>query len=482
MRSRFVWLVSAAALVVALVVWLGGGAAGYRAAAVFDSAKGIVPGQLVKIAGARVGTVTAVRLVPGPRALIEFSVDRRFAPFHADARCRILPEGLISENYVECDPGSPSSPVLGAAGRDGLPTVPVAHTTVPVSLQDVLNIFSLPVSERLGSLIDELGIGTAGRGTDIAAILRRVNPALTQGDRVLAILDRQTAQISGAVTQMRSVMGALAARSTSVRSFVDHAASVASVVAAHGAALQAGVARLPGLLERLDHGLAPIDRVAVQGTPLLVDLQAAAPGLLRLTRVLPAFVVAGGPAVTALGQATGRGIGTLRVARPLVDQLARLAPVARSVLPSLDRLLVSSRDSGAFEGLRLLYSLATDSGGYDATSHYVTALIVPFPSCLSDPALAGCSHAYSAPAQGSIPINGSGAGPVAGAIRSRAAHRPRSAGHRAGAGRGSGAPGLLGGSTGSGGSGHGGPPGPVPVPSLPKLESSLRPLLSYLLR
>ena len=70
---------------------------------------------------------------------------------------------------------------LPRSPRDGLPTVPLQRTTVPVSLQDVLDIFSLPVDERLSVLINELGIGTAGRGTDINAILRRANPALDAG-------------------------------------------------------------------------------------------------------------------------------------------------------------------------------------------------------------------------------------------------------------------------------------------------------------
>jgi len=43
--------------------------------------------------------------------------------------------------------------------RTGLPTVPLAQTTDPVSLQDVLNVFALPTDQRLRALITELGIG-----------------------------------------------------------------------------------------------------------------------------------------------------------------------------------------------------------------------------------------------------------------------------------------------------------------------------------
>jgi virulence factor Mce-like protein len=393
-------------IAVALVLVSSSGASSYLAAAEFDTAQGMVPGQLVKIAGARVGTVTAVKLEPGPHALIEFSVEPKFGPFHADASCQILPEGLISENYVQCDPGSPSKPSLQVSQRDRLPTVPLGHTTVPVSLQDVLTIFSLPVDQRLSVLINELGIGTAGRGADINAILRRANPALTQTDRVLGILGSQNQQLAGAVSDMRSVLGSLAKHDDDVRSFVDQGATVAATTANHQAGLEQSVERLPPLLSQLQTNLVPLNRVATAGGPLLSDLQAAAPAALTLTRTLPAFAKAGTPAVNALARAAAKGSVAVGAAKPVSVQLTKLASVAPAVLTLTDQLLVSSRDSGAFEGLlRLLYSLSTDSGAYDSISHFVTALIVPFPACLADPTTTGCSHAYDAPAQGSTPIN-----------------------------------------------------------------------------
>lgn len=407
MRARALTVLILAVLVLAVVALVGSSGGGsYRAAAVFDSAEGMVPGQLVKIAGARVGTVTAVKLLPGPHALIEFSVDRRFGPFHADASCQILPEGLISENYVQCDPGSAGQPPLQGSAGASVPTVPLARTTVPVSLQDVLNIFSLPVDERLSVLINELGIGTAGQGTDINAILRRANPALTQTDGVLTILDSQNQQLGDAVGDMRTVLGSLAQHNRDVRAFVDQGAVVATTTAQHQTALAESVARLPPLLTQLHTNLGPLNEVAEDGGPLLQDLQAAAPGLLTLTRTLPAFADAGLPALNALGHAAAKGTVAVKAASPVVHQLSRLAAVAPQVLTLADELLVSARDSGAFEGaLRLLYSLSTDSAAYDSISHFVTALIIPFPTCLADAATPGCSHAYDAPGQGSVPIN-----------------------------------------------------------------------------
>ena len=161
-RAGLLILVVVAAGIVAVIA-ASGGSDTYRFAAVFDTADRIVPGQQVKIAGAVVGSIDDVQLVPGPKARIVMSVKHQFAPFHDDATCTILPEGLISENYVQCSPGSSVAPAL-TRGSDGIPTVPLTHTTVPASLQDLLNAFSMPTDERIQALIGELGIATAAAG------------------------------------------------------------------------------------------------------------------------------------------------------------------------------------------------------------------------------------------------------------------------------------------------------------------------------
>jgi hypothetical protein len=82
----------------------------------------------------------------------------------------------------------------------------------------------------------------------------------------------------------------------------------------------------------------------------------------------------------------------------------------------LDRLLVSTRSAGGIEGtLRVIYALATASGLYDDLSHIITFLVGAAPRCLvaqrAGPDLPGCSHKYSAPGHGLIPVNAPACGP-----------------------------------------------------------------------
>ena len=127
--ATLVVVAAAAAAVIAVVSASSGShSSTARFDVIFDDARGLVGGQLVKIAGANAGEIDNVVLTSGFKARIEATVDRRFMPFHADATCTIRPEGLIAENYLECDPGTAASPVLGSSGgtrrRSRSPTRP----------------------------------------------------------------------------------------------------------------------------------------------------------------------------------------------------------------------------------------------------------------------------------------------------------------------------------------------------------------------
>jgi len=117
--------VGAAALVSA---GAGGSGGGYRVDAIFDNASQLIPGQDVKIAGARVGSVRDVVLTPDRRARIVMDVDPRFAPFRSDADCTIQPQSIIGEKFVQCSPGTPRGWPLRGDG-DAAPTVPARART-----------------------------------------------------------------------------------------------------------------------------------------------------------------------------------------------------------------------------------------------------------------------------------------------------------------------------------------------------------------
>lgn len=414
MRRASALLAAGAVLALVLLLRGGGGEEPYRLAAVFDTAKGMVPGQVVKVAGARVGKVTAVRLAPGPAARMELEIDGERGPFRADASCRILPEGFISENYIDCDPGSAGEPPL-RADAGGLPTVARARTSVPLALQDVLNVFSAPTPQRLQVLLSNLGMGLAGRGDDLNTLLRRANPSLTQARRALAVLGAENERLGEAVDATDEVLAQVARRRSDVRAFVGRTAEVARTTGARRDALRRTVGDLPATLRATRTALASLRDAGRELRPTLARVREAAPAVTELASDLPAFTTAARPALATLRRSATVGRPVVRRSRTTVKRLRGLTRAAADELPGLDDLLVSLRDTGGIEALMNVgYKLAAMSAAHDDVSHMAGVFIGIQPQCFAAPDADGCLHGYDAAGSGTIPINAPSAGPQTG--------------------------------------------------------------------
>ena len=189
----------ALAAILLLATSAGGSDGSYAVRAIFDDAGNIIPGENVKIDGVKVGTVGSVTPTPQAKAAVVLNISKPgFKDFRADASCMIRPQALIGEKFVDCLPtqprveGTPLPPPLKKIpkGQEGTGQwlLPVENTHSPVD-PDLLNdINRLPQRQRLTIIINELGAGLAGRGSDLKVVIRRANPALQELDRVLAIL------------------------------------------------------------------------------------------------------------------------------------------------------------------------------------------------------------------------------------------------------------------------------------------------------
>jgi virulence factor Mce-like protein len=340
---------------------------------IFDDSRGLLPGQLVMIAGARVGEIDDVSLTADFKARVHLRIDRRFAPFRADASCTIKPQGLIAENYVDCKPGTAKAAPLRAKGGHA-PTVPVEHTTQPVSLTDLFEVWNTPTRQRVAVLLSTLGIANAGRGEDVNAILRRANPALALARRTIAQLRAQRDDLATIVDEGRPVAAALADRPEDLRRLLRHTSRVATETASERAALGEGLRRLPGLLRQARPSLASLDAVMAAGGPLLDQLAAAAPDVNRLSADLPRLAAAARPTLKALGPVLTRGARTAKRTVPLTKTVRRYAReslpnarIAGEMLPTLEER-GNVRDLFAF-----LYNTALAAARYDDQGHLLPA-------------------------------------------------------------------------------------------------------------
>ena len=351
MRRALVVLVCAA---VAAVTTIGASdpKSGTRVDAVFDSTANLIPGQDVKIAGARVGQVEDIALTKGRKARVEMEVEEGFAPFRADAECTIRPQSLIGEKFIQCNPGTADRPPL-EDGEDGAPTVPLEQTHSPVDLDLVFAALRQPYSQRLAIILNELGTGVAGRSDDLNAAIRRANPALQEVNDVLRILNRDRAVLGRLVDQSDRVIAELARRRGSVTSFIERSDRVAQEVSARRGELGEAIERMPPLLDELEPTADRLAALASDATPTLRDLRRAAPGAEALLEDFDPVADAARPALKRLAETSEVGRRAVRAARPVAAKLKPVAAILPPIAELAAKLQESVRDSGAIEGLQL---------------------------------------------------------------------------------------------------------------------------------
>jgi len=363
----------------------GGGEEGdgdYRVDAIFLNAGFLIPGQDVKIAGAKVGSVEDVTLTADRKARISMRVDPRFAPFRADADCTVQPQSLIGEKFVQCTPGTPAAGPLRTPAGSAVPTVPLSGTRSPVDLDLVLATFRQPTTTRAALLLSALGGGLAGRAGDLDAAIRQADPAFKETERLLTLVNRERRTIRSLISEADTVVGEVADRREDVADFVSGAAAATAPTARRRAELRATLRELPTFLAQARPALRELRRLGEDGAPVVSELTAAAPSATRLVTALAPFADAARPALQELGRASAAGRRAVGPAAPQVRRLRRFAEAARPAGTQLAAFLESSREQGAVEGvLRFVYWATAALARFDSVSHILPAFPIIDDAC-----------------------------------------------------------------------------------------------------
>ena len=371
----------------------------YKLRAIFDNGGFLVPGEEVRIAGATVGSVSSVEVTlpgeavhrdgtPDPgKAVVVMKIDEAgFQDFRQDATCLIRPQSLLGEKYVDCQPTLPRAPgselppelseVPDGEPGAGQRFLPVENNGKEVDIDLINNIMREPYADRFRLIFNDLGAGFAARGEDLAAIIRRADPALRQTNRVLAELARQNRRLSQLARDGDTIMQPFARERRAVAEFINNANVAAEATAERSEDLEAGFQRFPEALRQLRLTMTKLRAFSDQATPVFAQFRAGGTAIARSTRALGPFANATEPALTSLGEAA-------RVSRqPIIDSdplLRDLRDLAREATPGakvLTRLLASLRETGFYRQFTsFLYNTTGGINGYDQYGHFLRAVL-----------------------------------------------------------------------------------------------------------
>ena len=375
--------VAAILAAVLLATSAGGSNSAYTVRAIFDDAANIIAGENVEIDGVKVGTVGSVEPTPQAKAAVVLDIsDPGFRDFRNDASCTIRPQGLIGEKYVDCTPtqpraeGSQLRPALQKIPRGqegaGEYLLPVQNTHSPVD-QDLLgDITRLPERQRFTIILNELGAGLAGRGSDLAAVVRRANPALQELDKVLGILAGENRVLAQLAVDSDKALAPFARVRGRVADFIAQSAKVAQASARHLPALARNLKDFPPFLEQLGPAVQRLGRFAEETKPVFTNLGIAAPGLNKAFTSLPAFSQSSTKYFESLGSSAKVSGPALVGIKPLLRRLGALGSAGKPFADNAAELLSSLGKSGGLERLLDFIFLGTGaSNGYDALGHFL---------------------------------------------------------------------------------------------------------------
>jgi virulence factor Mce-like protein len=291
------------------------------------NAFGIVEGSDVRVSGVNAGNVTDLEINEDKRAVVTVELNGELAELGEQTTCSTEPQSLIAEYFISCDPQGPPMPDGGM--------VPANRVTQTVQQDLVQNTLREPYKQRLSLLINEFGTALAGNAENLNEAIRLGAPALAETRKVTKILADQNRIIRDLNVNSDRVIGELARARNDVVEFVDEAEDAAAASASRREDLSRDFELLDDFLTELNPTLAELESVARQQTPLLTDLNAAAPGLNRLAVNLPAFNSAAETSLTSLGAAAVVGGKALRRGEDEIELLAeagKKAPLTAEAL------------------------------------------------------------------------------------------------------------------------------------------------------
>ena len=357
-------IVVVAGLVALGAVVMAGGRGGHTVVARFADAGFLQPGNTVRIGGVTAGTIEKLT-VSDNVASVYLHLNPGFWPIHRDATAQVRPISLLGEEYVQVDPGSPSQPVMTNRA-----VIPVSRTSTSVNLQSVLDSLNDPTSSSLALLVSALGQGMAGQGTNAAAAIRALKPALTNTNSLLDLLDQQNQLLSTMIANVKPVVAALDTHSGSdLSSLVSSTSQLLSATAAQDQALGRDVSSLPPTLEAATSAFTQLGSLSSQATPALQSITPLTSNLPAISTELSAFSRAADQAVTVLPSVLTQAKSLIDNAGPVVKTLQTQAATGRSDINSSIPIVEKNvADLNNFFGFIKNWALATQD--YDNVSHY----------------------------------------------------------------------------------------------------------------
>ena len=327
-RALTVALILVATVAVAIFLFTSGG--GYKVTLDLENASQLVKGNLVKVGGVTVGSISSLELGPNAVAEIEVTIDdESIQPLHAGTKAEVRSSSLagVANRYVALTPGPQSEPEIESGG-----TIPAKDTTSEVDLDEVLNALDPATLRDLRRFVKGGADALSGRrARQLGRAIDALNPALSQIEGVEREVLRDQGRFARFLIESAAVVSAVAPRSDRLERLVASGRATMEEIAANDASLDSLLRRLPSTLRitnttlvNLRAALRDLDPTIALARPVAAPLAETLDRLRPLTRDAR-------PVVAQLRDTIDR-----RGGGDLIGVLQRMPALERAAVPALD--------------------------------------------------------------------------------------------------------------------------------------------------
>ena len=277
-------LVLAAGLLALYLVWPSDD---YRVRAHFEAANQMIPGNLVTIAGHKVGLVEDVSLTDDGQAVLELSIDEQFAPLRTGTEAQIRLTSLSGSvsRYVELR----IPPAGGEEIEDG-GVIEADRTHSAVDLYQLFQTFDEPTREGLRKVIRGGGQQWGGKAGDQAAAgWEYLNPSLVASRRLFAELAYDRRALAKFVVANAGLATTVAEREEDLATLVDKLADTTGAIAQEEDDLSEAISLAAPFFRRANSTYVNLRSTLDELDPLVEASGRAAPRLRKVLAELRPF-------------------------------------------------------------------------------------------------------------------------------------------------------------------------------------------------
>ncbi len=232
------------------------GSASHTVVADFSNVNGLTGGNEVRIGGIEVGSVQSLEVKADPQtgqqfAEVAFTVDSAHWPLRQGTTVAVRPKGVLSNVYVDVETGSAGAPSLGDQ-----PRFDVNHTSSPVNLDELSNVFDPSVRTSIRTQLQEGVIVFGGTGVgDLNQTIANTNPLTATAIPITSVLGQRTPELDRLNFEFDKISGDLAREDANLRGLLVNGNQFLGVLASHEASLQGTLVHAAGTLTSIDQGL-----------------------------------------------------------------------------------------------------------------------------------------------------------------------------------------------------------------------------------